>query len=210
MDPRVVLAFLAVDILLVLTPGADWAYVITAELRERSVLPAVTGLVAGYAGHTALVAAGVAVVVTRTPSLLTAFTVVAAGYLVWLGCTMLARPAAPAAVAPTQAAVAPSSRWRTVLQGAATSGLNPKGMLLYLALLPQFVDPSAAWPVAVQTGLLGIVHMSDCAVGYAAVGVLARSVLAARPRAARVVGRLAGVAMIVVGVALVTERLVAA
>ena len=42
-----VAAFLVVDVLLVLTPGADWAYAITAGLADRPVLPAVAGLVTG-------------------------------------------------------------------------------------------------------------------------------------------------------------------
>jgi hypothetical protein len=65
-------AFWAVSFLLVLVPGADWAYAIAAGLRDRSVLPAVAGLLAGYAGLTAVVAAGVAAVITRSPLALTA------------------------------------------------------------------------------------------------------------------------------------------
>jgi threonine/homoserine/homoserine lactone efflux protein len=95
MDTGRVAAFLAVDLLLVCTPGADWAYAITAGLRDRSVLPAVTGLVAGYAGHTLLAVAGLVVLVARSASLLTALTVLGAGYLIWLGWTVLARPASP-------------------------------------------------------------------------------------------------------------------
>ena len=37
-------AFWAVSFLLVLVPGADWAYAIAAGLGDRSVLPAVAGL----------------------------------------------------------------------------------------------------------------------------------------------------------------------
>jgi threonine/homoserine/homoserine lactone efflux protein len=58
-------AFWAVSFLLVLVPGADWAYAIAAGLRDRSVLPAVAGLLAGYAGLTAVVAAGVAAVIAK-------------------------------------------------------------------------------------------------------------------------------------------------
>lgn len=204
MSGGVVATFFVVDILLVLTPGADWAYAVAAGLRERTVVPAVTGLVAGYAGHTALLAAGVAVLVARVPDLLGAITVAGAAYLVWLGGSVLVRPAATAA----DVTAAPS-RWRAMLRGVATSGLNPKGFLLYLALLPRFVDASAGWPVAAQTGLLGVVHMADCAVVYLAVGVLAGSVLRARPGLGRIVGRAAGVVMIGLGVALLVERLVA-
>lgn len=203
MEAGTVAAFLAVDLLLVLTPGADWAYAVTAGLRDRSVLPAVTGLVAGYAGHTLLVVAGLAVLVATNPSLLTALTVLGAAYLIWLGGSVLARPAGPSAD-PT--AGTPSAR-HVALRGAGISGLNPKGLLLYLALLPQFVHHDAGWPVAAQTSLLGSLHMANCAIVYLAVGTLARTVLQARPRAARAVTRTSGAMMIVVGGLLLLERL---
>jgi threonine/homoserine/homoserine lactone efflux protein len=87
------------------------------------------------------------------------------------------------------------------------SGLNPKGLLLYVALLPQFARPGAAWPIAAQIGLLGVLHMSDCAVVYSAVGTLARGLLRDRLAAARVLTLTSGVAMFVVGAALLIERL---
>ena len=59
---------------LVLVPGADWAYAIAAGLRDRSVLAAVAGLLAGYAGLTAVVAAGAAAVIARSPLVLTVLT----------------------------------------------------------------------------------------------------------------------------------------
>ncbi len=37
-----------------------------------------------------------------------------------------------------------------------TSGINPKGLLFFVALVPQFVSPEAALPVPVQSGLLGL------------------------------------------------------
>jgi threonine/homoserine/homoserine lactone efflux protein len=195
MNAGTVAAFLAVDLLLILTPDADWAYAITAGLRDRSVLPAVAGLVAGYAGHTLLVVAGLGALVTTTPSLLTALTVLGAAYLVWLGGSVLARPTGPSAD-PT--AGTPSAR-RVALRGAGISSLNFKGWLLYLVLLPQFVHHDASWPVAAQTSLLGSLHMANCAAVYFAVGTLARTVLQVRPRAARAVTRTAGAMMIVIG-----------
>ena len=86
------------------------------------------------------------------------------------------------------------------------SGLNPKGMLLFLAVLPQFIRPDAPLPVAAQTGVLGLLHMACCALVYLAVGVLARTLLASRPKAAQVVTRISGVMMIVIGVLLLMER----
>jgi threonine/homoserine/homoserine lactone efflux protein len=196
-------AFLAVDLLLVLTPGADWAYAISAGLRDRSVVPAVVGLVAGYAGYTLLAVAGLVVIVASAATLLTVLTVAGAGYLVWLGWGVLRQPATLAASGEDMS----SSRWRTMLKGAGISGLNPKALLLYFSLFPQFVNPAAGWPVAAQIGLLGAVHMTACALVYLAVGVLARTVLRTRPAAARAAIRASGAMMIVIGGPLLAERL---
>lgn len=203
MDTTTLAAFVAVDLLLVFTPGADWAYAIAAGLRERSVVPAVAGLIAGYAGYTLLAVAGLVVIVAGSPTLLTALTVAGAGYLVWLGWGVLRRP--PALTAAEEAVS--SSRARVMLRGAGISGLNPKALLLYFSLFPQFIDSATSWPVAAQTGLLGALHMTACAVVYLGVGVLARTVLATRPSAARAVTRASGAMMIAIGGFLLVERL---
>ncbi|MFF7768501.1 LysE family translocator [Streptomyces massasporeus] len=206
MDTTTLAAFLAVDLLLIFTPGADWAYAITAGLRDRSVVPAVAGLVAGYAGYTLLAVAGLVVIVASSGTLLTALTVAGAGYLVWLGWGVLRRPATLTA-SEAEAGTEGSSRLRVMLRGIGISGLNPKALLLYFSLFPQFIDPAGAWPVAGQTGLLGSLHMTACAVVYLTVGVLARTVLRTRPSAARVVTRISGAMMIVIGGFLLAERL---
>ncbi|MFB8277011.1 LysE family translocator [Nocardia colli] len=197
-------AFWTVSVLLILVPGADWAYAIAAGLRERSVLPAVGGLLLGYVALTAVVAAGVAAVVDRNPVVLTALTVFGGLYLMWLGGTTLASAGTPAAL-PEQANPAP---WGTsVLRGIGISGLNPKAILLFLALLPQFTDRTGSWPLAAQIGTLGLIHTLSCAAIYLCVGVLARTVLRARPTAARIVTRVSGVAMLIIGTLLLVERL---
>ncbi len=141
MDSGTLISFLALDFLLVCVPGADWAYAISAGLRDRSVTWAVGGLVAGYALHTALAAAGLAVLVAGSPSLLTALTVVGSAYLVWLGWGVLRRPGTPGAA---DEQTTPAGRSRVFLRGATISGLNPKGLLLYLSVLPQFLSTGAA------------------------------------------------------------------
>ncbi|MFJ9825138.1 LysE family translocator [Streptomyces sp. NPDC101160] len=224
MDTTTLAAFLAVDLLLVFTPGADWAYAISAGLRERSVVPAVAGLVAGYAGYTLLAVAGLVMIVASSPSVLTVLTVAGAAYLVWLGWGVLRHPAVPTAAeeaigatgaasasGSTEAAAATgaagASRARLMLRGMGISGLNPKALLLYFSLFPQFIHTSGGWPVAAQTGLLGTLHMTACAVVYLGVGVLARTVLKTRPSAARAVTRASGAMMIVIGGFLLVERL---
>ncbi|MEV1079330.1 LysE family translocator [Streptomyces sp. NPDC050211] len=203
MDSGTLISFLAVDLLLVCVPGADWAYVISAGLRGRSPLPAVAGLVAGYALHTVLAAAGLAVLVAGSPGLLTALTVAGAAYLVWLGWGVLRNPGVPGADHAVE-----TSRGRVFLRGATISGLNPKGLLLYLSVLPQFLVTGAGQlPVPVQTATLGVLHMACCAAVYLTVGLLARAVLGARPAAARAVTRTSGAAMLGIGAFLLVQRL---
>ncbi len=199
-----VVAFWGVSFLLVLVPGADWAYAIAAGLRGQSVLPAVAGLLAGYAGLTAVVSVGVAALIARSPLALAVLTMLGAVYLVWLGITALTVPAAPIATADQS-----SQTWaRLAAKGAGVSGLNPKALLLFLALLPQFITRGTAWPFAAQIALLGLVHTANCAVVYTSVATTARRVLRTRPAAARAVTRCSGAAMITIGALLLAERLI--
>ncbi|MFE7167070.1 LysE family translocator [Streptomyces sp. NPDC057616] len=201
MNSGTLLSFLTLDLLLVCVPGADWAYVIAAGVRGRPVARAVAGLVAGYAVHTVLAVAGLAVLVASSPGLLTALTVAGAGYLVWLGWSVLRRPAAPAADGGAHSG-------GLFLRGAAISGLNPKGLLLYLSVMPQFLVTSGERvSVPLQTAVLGLLHMACCAAVYATVGTGARVVLGARPTAARAVTRTSGAAMLGIGALLLVQRL---
>jgi threonine/homoserine/homoserine lactone efflux protein len=196
--------FWAVSFVLVITPGADWAYAIAAGLRQRTVLPAVGGMLAGQLFATAAVAAGTAALVARSPLVLTALTAAGAAYLIWLGIGMLRHPAVPQ----SSDAGSTGSWLRQAVKGAGVSGLNPKLFLLFLALLPQFTDPQGSWPIAVQIVALGLVHMTSCAVIYSLVGTSARRVLRTRPAAAQLVSRISGIVVIVLGAALLAEQLI--
>ncbi|NUW42100.1 LysE family translocator [Nonomuraea rhodomycinica] len=199
-----VLAFWAVSLLLIVVPGADWAFTIGAGLRGRPVYPAVGGLVVGYAAITVVVATGVGALVAGEPALLTALTLAGGLYLMAHGATTAARPAAPSDPAP--GAVGGGDR-AVFLRGIGVSALNPKGLLIFLALLPQFTDRRGAWPIAVQIGVLGLAFVITCGLFYLGVGRLTRGVLHGRPAAARLVGRLSGIAMIGIGAWLIAGHL---
>lgn len=198
-----ILAFWAVGGILIVVPGADWAFTVASGLKGgRSVVAAVAGLVIGYGVLTGVVAAGVGVLVAESPAVLTGLTVTGGVYLVWHGGQTFAHPSTPTG------GNVPAGSWRSTLwRGVGVSGLNPKGLLIFLALLPQFTDRHSSWPVADQVGVLGLVFTATVAVFYSCLGTFARTVLAGRPVAARTVSRLSGVAMVAIGVALVAERL---
>ncbi len=201
---ELIAAFWVVSILLVCTPGADWAYAIAAGLRHRTVLPSVAGLLLGHLAATLVVATGVGALVASQSLALTVLTGGGAIYLIWMGITTLLHPPVPTAGA-SQAA---TSKAHQVTRGFGVSGLNPKVFLLFLALLPQFTDATARWPIAVQILMLGMVHLVSCAVVYTAVAIGAQRILRTRPLAAKRVTWLSGTALILVGIVLLGEELV--
>jgi threonine/homoserine/homoserine lactone efflux protein len=206
MNPQLFLAFAIVAVTLACTPGVDWAYSIAAGLRQRSFLPAVAGLCSGYVVHTVLLVAGLAALLTGVPGLLGWLTIAGAAYLLWLGVSTTrswrgARFSADDAVGQSR------NQLRTFLQGMGTSGINPKGLLFFLALVPQFVSPEASLPVPVQSGVLGLTFVLFAGIIYTAVALTSRKLLQSRPSAARVVTLASGIIMMGLGTVLLGEQL---
>lgn len=208
MNPELFLAFVLVAVALACTPGVDWAYSITAGLRRRSFVPAVAGLCGGYVLHTVLLVAGLAAVLSGMPGVLTWITITGAGYLLWLG-TSTIRSWLGASFTAADAVGRPvASQFRTFLQGMGTSGINPKGLLFFVALIPQFVSAEAPLPVPVQSGLLGLTFVALTALIYTGVALLSRTLLQSRPGAARVVTLASGIIMVALGAMLLAEQLI--
>jgi threonine/homoserine/homoserine lactone efflux protein len=216
-NPQLFLAFLVVAGALACTPGVDWAYSIAAGLKQRSFVPAVAGLCSGYVLHTVLMVAGLAALLAGAPGVLGWLTVAGAAYLLWLGFGTIRSwrgasfgpgAASPAGSNPADSKQAESNQFRTFLQGVGTSGINPKGLLFFVALVPQFVSPEASLPVPVQSGLLGLTFVLLAGVVYTCVALLSRKLLHSRPGAARRVTLASGIIMVALGTVLLSEQLI--
>ena len=195
--------FWGLGFLLVLVPGPDWAYAIGAGLRARSAAPSVLGMLSGYVVVATAVAVGVGALVTEYPVALTTLSVVGAGYLLYLGTTALtARTGDGLAAGDAPLGTGGSAQF---VKGMGVSTLNPKGLLLLMALLPQFVSPHG-WSSTGQMLVLGGLHVLNCAAVYFAVALLSRRLLASRPGAGTVMTRVAGVMMLVVGLGILGEK----
>jgi threonine/homoserine/homoserine lactone efflux protein len=235
MDPTLLFAFWGMVFLLIVVPGPDWAYILASGLRDRSVYPAVAGILIGYLILTAIVAAGLGVLVSDNSVVLTIITIIGAGYLSYLGVGLLANPSSlptPAdttrsdpevgtngqkrshetevatAAAKAPVAMVETPWWTRVLRGIGVSGLNPKGLLIFVAMLPQFTGASSSWPIPAQMVLLGLIFTASCAVFYTALGLTTRTILRTRPTVSHLVSRISGAAMILVGLFLLAERLI--
>jgi threonine/homoserine/homoserine lactone efflux protein len=215
--------------LMVVVPGPDWAYIIAAGTQDRTILPALGGILIGYLAAVTAVAVGVGAALAAVPWVLVGLTFAAAAYLAYIGVRILRQPPAIEPVAAGQggqveqpgsavqagsggqavvAAGADTRSWMRLVQGVGVSGLNPKGLLVLVVLLPQFTDAAGAWPIPVQLAALGLIFVGSCALVYSVVGTSARVVLRARPSAVRILSRVSGGAMILVAVWLVAEQLV--
>ncbi|MET4783216.1 LysE family translocator [Glaciihabitans sp. UYNi722] len=207
MPVYLVVAFAGVALTLIAVPGPDWAFVIAAGARDRMVLPVVAGLMIGYTLITATIAVGVGPLVATTPVALIVLTLGGAAYLIYLGIGFLRHPGGLQRISERKPSPLPRSG-RVIAKGIGVSALNPKGLLIFLAILPQFTRSDQVWPITLQLAVLGAAFTLICGLFYLALGYAADRVLGSRPRLAQIITRIAGVAMIGVGLILGIERVI--
>ncbi|EXI63096.1 lysine transporter LysE [Mannheimia granulomatis] len=129
--------FLTACILLNLTPGSDTIYIITRTIAEgqKAGLMSAFGILGGMLIHILAVSLGLAGIVAHSPTLFYILKYLGAAYLVYLGINMWREP-----LAINQVDLDKLPLWKIFRQGVLTNLLNPKVVLFFLALLPQFVS----------------------------------------------------------------------
>lgn len=148
------LAYTVAAVILCATPGPTIFLVSGFALRHgtRRAMPAVGGVVAGDAIAMALSLAGVGAVITASAELFTLLKLVGAAYLVWLGIKAWRAPVPEHGV--DVADVTPARMQR---QAFIVTALNPKGIMFFIAFMPQFVSTSA--PVMPQLLILAVTFL---------------------------------------------------
>jgi len=183
------LPFLAVTSVVMLVPGPSVLYAVTQRLRSGPAAGAfaVLGLESGFAIHVGAACLGVSSLVAASDDLLRVLQVGGAAYLAHLGIQLLRR--GDAEVGPPQTPTPPRSLARVYLSGLLVDLLNPKTVLFFVAVLPQFVHADAG-SVRGQSLLLGgcAVAMALCVDGGYAV-LAARAVSRGIPESAARWGR---------------------
>ncbi|MFD7867731.1 LysE family translocator [Streptomyces sp. NPDC059783] len=198
------LAFAALSFLLIAIPGPSVLFVIGRALARgrRAALTTVVGNTAGCYVLIVAVALGVGAVVERSVLVFTALKLAGAAYLVFLGVKAWRdRGSLHAAVTGAGAGASRGGR-RTFWEGFAVGVSNPKTIVFFAAVLPQFVDRGQGHAAA-QMLVLGLVFavlalLSDMVWGLAA--STARDWFARSPRRLSLVGGAGGLAMIGLGV----------
>ncbi|MEG0822739.1 MAG: LysE family translocator [Burkholderiaceae bacterium] len=152
LTPRALALFGAAALVLALTPGPVWLYLISRTLTQgrRAGYFSLIGVAAGQALHASLAAFGLSVVLLAVPLAFEAIKLVGAAYLLFLAINTVRGGGLSFAPQP----LAPVPDRVLLRQGLMASVLNPKVALFYLSLFPQFISP-AAGPVLAQSLLLG-------------------------------------------------------
>ena len=155
-----------------LIPGPSVLFTISrgVALGRRAAVLTVLGNAAGSYALVVGVAAGIGPIIERSSAAYNTLKLAGALYLVWLGIDAIRhrRSLSEALGAPT---VDKPPR-RIFREGFIVGITNPKTIIFWSAILPQFIDPERA-PAPVQMLLLGLISVTIAVVSDSAYGVLA-------------------------------------
>lgn len=199
-------AFVGVVAVAYLIPGPDFAVILRSATRGfRPGVAAACGAQLGLCLHMLLAVVGLSVVLARHPDVLTAIRLVGGAYLLYLGGRLVVPTLRRSAARPEP--VADLSARSAFAQGLFTNVLNPKAVLFFAAILPQFVVAETA-PVWMQVGALGVLDVALGFVAWALVIALGvrLSTFLSRPRVRRWWDRATGTALAGLGGGLVLTR----
>ncbi len=194
------LAFAFASLLLIAVPGPSVLFVIgrTLALGRRGGLLCVLGNASGELVQIAAVALGVGVVLAQSVVLFSVVKFAGAAYLVYLGIQAIRhRGRGPTAADPTR----PASTVRILREGFIVGATNPKSIVFFVAVLPQFVDYRAGG-IPFQLATLGALFLLIALVsdsGWAMIAGTARRWFASSPRRIAALGTTGGVMMIGLG-----------
>lgn len=202
--------FAITEFFLSLAPGPAVFLVISKSLSGRfgAGLAVSAGIISVNIVFFLLSALGVGAAIIAAPSLFVAIKVVGAAYLAYLGgqslyavCWRVSRKPSDADAMSVAPAVA-ASFWRDFMAAVLVQASNPKNIIIFLAIIPQFIDP--AGPVFFQFIALCVVSVLvelPILAGYAALAVY----VVARVEQANIrnmLESLAGITLLVLGTSL--------
>lgn len=192
------LAFAAASAVLVAIPGPTVLLVISYALGHGRSSAAATVAGVALGDFTAMTAAmlGLGTLLAASVAMFTALKWIGAAYLIYLGIQLWRAPVG-------EAALGRASETRPVrifLHAYVVTALNPKGMVFFVAFLPQFLDTAA--PLVPQMAIfmatfLGLATLNAAA--YALTAAAARQTIR-KPSVQRIVNRVGGSLLVGAGV----------
>jgi homoserine/homoserine lactone efflux protein len=206
-ETSVLWTFLLTVAVIVMSPGPDSMLIIRHTLSSgtRVGLATVAGVQMGLLGHNLLAVLGISVLIASSPVLFKTVAVVGAAYLGWLGIESL-RNTGTLGVGKDQAKVSSKRAFRDAM---ITNILNPKVIVLFLALFPNFVDsskdnvPAQLFTLTMALMVINTVWQAPLAL----LGKVARDWLE-RPKVQRWISGITGVVLLFFAAVMIYEHLI--
>jgi homoserine/homoserine lactone efflux protein len=198
--------FALTETALCFTPGPAVLLVLSQGLARgtASSIRSNLGILAGNMMYFVLSGTSLGAVLLASYELFSVIRWVGAAYLIWLGITAFVGRSQVLSVAPSQSA--PAHAGRIFVNGFVLQASNPKALVFFTALLPQFIDPRGS--VGAQVAILAVTSVVIEFFVLLAYGALAGrlTMLAKRPRFATLANRIAGSMLITAGVGMARLR----
>ncbi|UQT55432.1 LysE family translocator [Streptomyces durmitorensis] len=196
---------------MVLTPGPNMMYLVSRTITQgrRAGAISLAGVAVGFIVYLTAANLGLSLVFLAVPQLYTAVKLAGAAYLAWLAWKAL-KPGGTSVFAHQE--LAPDSPRRLFTMGVLTNLLNPKVAIMYVSLIPQFIDP-ASGNTLMQGFVLGSIQISVSLGVNLAIVMAAGTIavfLARRPTWLRVQRYVMGTVLGALAVKLATDRAPAA
>ena len=196
-----------VELGLVIVPGPNMIYLVSRSIAQgrRAGLISLAGVGIGFLVYLLAASAGLATLFALVPEIYLTLKLAGAAYLLWLAWNAL-RPGGSSVFATQE--LEPDRPRKLFGMGLLTCLLNPKIAILYISLLPQFLDPSRGH-LGLQSLILGLGQLTVGVVMNAVFVITAGSVavfLSRRPTWMRIHRYVTGTALAVFAVRLATDR----
>lgn len=146
---------------LIFTPGPDMLFILSQVMTKdiKAGIKATLGVCMGYLIHSILVALGIAAIIVSFPVLFETIRWLGIAYLLFLAISLL-----KSVFGPKKIIIDMKHTASPIQKGFFTALLNPKGMLIYFAILPQFMTKTGN--TVIQGLLLSFIFIGLCFVVY--------------------------------------------
>ena len=152
---------------LIFTPGPDMLFVLSQVMGKdaKAGMMATLGICSGYLVHSILVAVGLAAIIVSFPLLFETIHWLGIAYLIYLEENLMKKKKKKNTIR-----IENKSSSSPIKKGFFTALLNPKGMLIYFAILPQFIDKSGS--TVVQGLILSCVFIALIFIVYCSLSLI--------------------------------------
>lgn len=136
------LVFITIAFLTLLSPGPGVLFTVTNSINYgvRTALFGISGLIIGMFVIAVISASGVGLIITSNPTIFTALKFIGAFYLMYLGYKNFSKKTPSQDLITDQQSDKNLSKSKLFYQGLLASLLNPKTIVFFIALFPQFID----------------------------------------------------------------------